>query len=142
MSDLELMVGTIPITRRRFAANGALLALLLASPRGLGLLRPVAPAELVRSTFAPLVGTSFRMVGGGRADAVVLAAVKDLGPVRRPNDQLRFALHFRAPIGAPRTDGIRSFIHHRIAPVDLFVTATGPSGAMNTFVAIIDRLRQ
>jgi len=133
-------MGTTPITRRRFVANGALLALLLGSPGALSSLRPLAPAELARSTFVPLVGTAFRMVGGGREDDVVLAGVNDLGPVRHRNDQLRFALYFNAPIEVPRTDGTRSFIHDRIGPVDLFVTATGTSGTTNTFVAVIDRL--
>jgi hypothetical protein len=140
MTDLEQRMRTTPMTRRRFAANGAVMALLLASPRAFGDFKPSAPAELVRSTFVPLLGTTFRMAGGGREDDVVLKRVKDIEPVRRRNDQLRFALYFDASARAPRSDGIRSFTHHHIGPVDLFVTPTRFSGTTNTFVAVIDRL--
>jgi hypothetical protein len=129
--------GTMSITRRRFVADGAVLALFLASPRGI---RAAASGPvLVRSTFAPLVGTSFRMIGGGRDDDVVLAEIDDIAPVRWPDDQICFALYFDAPERVPRTNGIYSFGHHRIGGVDLFVTPVGRTEGANTFAAVIDR---
>lgn len=129
--------GTMSITRRRFVADGAVLALFLTSPRSLR----AAPSTsvLVRSTFAPLVGTAFRMTGGGRDVHAVLAEIDDIAPVRWPDDQVCFALYFDAPERVPRSDGIYSFGHHRIGSVDLFVTAVGRTGGANTFAAVVDR---
>lgn len=128
---------TRSITRRRFVTNGAVLALFLTSPRALR----AAPSThaLVRSTFIPLVGATFRMIGGGTDADAVLAGVYDTAPVRWPDDQVCFALYFDAPEQVPRTDGIFSFGHHHIGSVDLFVTPVGRSGGPNTFAAVIDR---
>jgi hypothetical protein len=137
MGESALAKGTTSITRRRFVADGAVLALLLTSLRNLR--ATAVPPVLVRSTFVPLVGTTFRMIGGGRDDDVVLAEVDDIAPVRWPDDQVCFALYFDAPEWVPGTDGIYSFGHHRIGNVDLFVTAMGRAGDANTFAAVIDR---
>jgi hypothetical protein len=136
MGENALANGTTPITRRRFVA-GAALALFLTSPKSL---RAVANrAVLVRSTFVPLVGTTFRMIGRGHDNDVALAEIDDLAPVRWPDDQLCFALHFDAPERVPMADGIYSFTHRRVGSVDLFVTAVGRTGGANTLEAVIDR---
>jgi hypothetical protein len=137
MGEVALEKGTTSITRRRFVAHGAVMALFLTSLRSLR--TAASPSVLVRSTFVPLVGTTFGMIGGGRYDDVVLAEVDDIAPVRWPDDQVCFALYFEAPEGVPRTDGIYSFGHHCIGNVDLFVTAMGRAGGANTFAAVIDR---
>jgi hypothetical protein len=137
MGENSPATGTTSITRRRFVADGAVLALFLAVPQSLRV--PPGTPVLVRSTFAPLVGATFRMIGGGVKDDAVLTKVADIAPVRGPDDQVCFALYFDTAARVPRNDGIYSFGHQRIGSLPLFVTAVRRRGAANTFEAVIDR---
>ena len=129
--------GTTSITRRRFVADGAVLALFLTVPQSLR--APPSTPVLVRSTFVPLVGATFRMIGGGLKVDAVLTKVDDIAPVQWPDDQVCFALYFDTAERVPRNDGIYSFGHQRIGSLNLFVTTVGRRGGANTFAAVIDR---
>jgi len=132
---------TRAISRRELIGNGAVLALALTSPSLLGRsLVTRAGADLTRSTFAPLVGDSFRMRGAGIDHAVVLSRIDDLVPVLRPHDERRFALNFDVPFDQPRVGAIRSLWHRRTGAIDLFVAPVGPGWQASTFEAVINRL--
>jgi hypothetical protein len=97
------------------------------------------PARLTRSSFAPLLGSPLRMTGGGDNLNVVLTDIRDL-PQAAPNDEDRFVLTFRAPPGRPRTQGIRTFEHHSIRHVGVFVAAVDRGVNGLSYEAVFNRL--
>jgi hypothetical protein len=81
------------------------------------------------------------MTGDGVAVVVVLAAVSNLLPVLRKDDPNRFALLFEAPLNHARTEGIRTFHHHAIGPVSLFVSPVDRGVRARHYEAVINRSR-
>jgi hypothetical protein len=111
------------ISRRAFLRSGVAVTVLSAVPVALVPAAFGAPAAgLTRSRFAPLVGTTFRMTGGGDNLDVVLSEIHDLVPVRRSQDEKRFALRFDASRAHRRTEGIRTLHHPQVGNVVLFVS--------------------
>jgi hypothetical protein len=95
---------------------------------------------LVRSTFTPLLGATFRMTGGGDDFDVVLAEINDVVPVLRPNDQNRFAAVFSAPAGRQRTQGIRSLYHPNIGHIALFVASVDRGVEASRYEAVVNHV--
>ena len=102
------------ITRRTFLQNGALVAALSAVPlsfshaaaaesaRVIGhLVQRAAPPHAV--TFAPLLGSTFRMSGAGTHHDVVLAEIDDLIPSKTTDSENRLSLVFSWSPTRPRT---------------------------------------
>jgi hypothetical protein len=130
-TDVEAS-GKIP--RRTFIHGAAAVAAISALP--LSLVRPafasvtgsavatrakVGP-PLTRSTFIPLQGSTFRMIGEGHHNFdVVLSEINDLNPARRTNDEERFSLVFSAPANRPRVQGIQTFRNDKVGDVEMFV---------------------
>jgi hypothetical protein len=118
--------GPHTISRRGFLVVGAatvaavaVLPLMTAEGASAATLAKV-PATLTRSTFTPLVGSSFRMVGtGGTSVTVVLSAVNDLigSPAGSEN---RFSLLFDGSTKSTQPQATYSFRNSRLAKVSLF----------------------
>lgn len=83
------------------------------------------PTSLTRSLFEPILGATLRV--GSRLDSVevVLAEITDLAPVLRADDPNRFALLLRAHGSHRPVSGIRTFHHHDLGDVALFVSPVG-----------------
>jgi hypothetical protein len=124
--------GKIP--RRTFIHGTAAAAAISALP--LSMARPAfadatasagtAPARigppLRRSTFIPLQGSTFRLIGQGHSNFdVVLSEINDLDPSGATNDEGRFSLVFSAPASRPRLQGIQTFRHDTVGDVAMFV---------------------
>ena len=86
-------------------------------------LAAMTPAHLVRRSFRPLVGSTFRFSGGGKRYNAILVSVGDL-PNSRPGDPNRFRLLFAVRGAGPQQDTYR-FSHARLAPFPLFVVPVG-----------------
>jgi hypothetical protein len=89
---------------------------------------------LRRSTFAPHVKSSFRLVGAGATHHAKLVSVGDLLAARSGHDT-KFRLLFRVS-GSRPAEGTYRLRHGRIAAMDLFVAPVGASG--NLYEAIVD----
>jgi hypothetical protein len=136
-----VVIGAEAMSRRRFLRHSAVLAMLTAAPASLlRSLRLSTPPSLARSRFAPALGTMFTMTGGAGAVEVMLAEINDLSPLRRAEDEDRFALLFEAPDGQPCPDGIRTFHHRSVGDVTLFVSPVDRGQALR-LQAVIDRSR-
>jgi hypothetical protein len=134
------MTGGGSLSRRTFLRTSTAVALLSATP--LAVIRRAGSARLVslsRSTFIPLLGKTFRMTGNGTINHVVLDEINDLFPVAQAEDENRFALVFRGPTGAARTDGIKKFHHSNIGAISMFVVPVGMGTKFVHYEAIINR---
>lgn len=93
-------------------------------------------------TFAPFVGDTFLLhPPEGPAQALTLTEARDCTAykgskpipegLRRP-----FALQFRAPQGAPFTQGTYAIQHRRLGAFDLFLVPIGPPCAQPLYEAV------
>jgi hypothetical protein len=103
------------------AALGAVLG--VTAPAG------AAPAPLRRAAFAPLVGAVLTLSGPGGRHEVTLTAARGTEDVF----SLRFATDGTVP------EGIYRVGHPDLAPVDLFLTPTGPT--RGRVEAVVNRSR-
>ena len=78
-------------------------------------------AALNRSTFTPLLHSTFRTSDGTQTIAVVLSEITDLVPAIPAQAENQFALVFRAPAGQTLTSGLHRFDHSALGTVSLFV---------------------
>ena len=119
------------VSRRQTLATGAGLGAGVALGAVLGVAGPAGAAvnPLRRAAFAPLVGAALTLSGSGGRYEVTLAAAPGSDDVF----SLRFATTERVP------EGIYRVGHPDLAPVDLFLTPTGP--APDRVEAVIDRSR-
>jgi hypothetical protein len=128
------------ISRRAFIRSGVAVTVLSAVPVALVPTAWAAPVKgLTRSRFAPLVGATFRMTGGGDDLDVVLAEINDLVPLLRAHDERRFALRFDAPRGHRRTEGIRTLHHRQVGNVVMFVSPVDRGAKALHYQAVINR---
>jgi hypothetical protein len=139
------------ITRRSLLQKGALVAALSAVPlsfsqaaeaesAGARTPRPARKVLLARSTFAPLLGSTFRMSGGGTNYDVVLAEIDDLIPASSTESENRFSLVFSSSPTRPRTEGIRTFHNDRIGSFDMFVAPIDRGAKALRLQSIINRI--
>jgi secreted PhoX family phosphatase len=125
MGTLDGEGGQQTISRRGFLAGAATVAAVAVLPVSLAQTAAAAtvakaPANLTRSTFTPLVGSSFRMVGtGGTSVTVVLSAINDLlaSPAGSEN---QFSLMFDGPTKSAQPQATYSFRNSHLANVNLF----------------------
>jgi hypothetical protein len=111
------------ISRRTFLRCSSAVALLSAFPFALSeRLSAADRVSLIRSTFSPLLGQTFRVAGEGHVAHVVLSEVNDLIPVLKANDENRFSLLFSGPAHGPHMDEIAEFHHGDIGTFSMFVT--------------------
>jgi hypothetical protein len=139
------------MTRRTLLQKGALVAALSAVPLSLSAAAqaeskraqtggPARKPELTRSTFLPLVGSTFRMSGGGTNYDVVLAEVDDLIPASSTDSENRFSLVFSASPTRPRTQGIRTFHNGRVGNFDMFVAPVDRGAKALRLQSVINRI--
>jgi hypothetical protein len=120
--------------------RGAALGALGLVPSVLKRLLLAGPApRLARSTFEPLVGEVFGVNFGAGLERLVLTQVKALSPGRSAQDEERFALWFRAPMGQRRPDGIRVVQHPRIANTSMFLSSVDRAAKGLSYEAIFYR---
>ena len=93
----------------------------------------VTPARLVRKTFTPRVGSTFRFADRGSWYTATLVSVGDLSH-SRAGDQNRFQLMF-AVRGSGPGQGTYRFQHGTLAPFQLFVVPVG--GGRRRYEAIV-----
>jgi hypothetical protein len=129
------------MSRRAFVRDSAAAVLLTAVPLSWAQTAFAARGTaLVRSTFTPLLGATFRMTGGGVDFDVVLVEINDLRPVARPDDQDRFAAVFSAPAGRQRMQGVRSLYHPNVGRIALFVASVDQGAKASRYEAIVNRV--
>ena len=97
-----------------------------------------AGIDLVRSRFAPLVGTEFTASATVGVFSLVLDGVEEVYPVRAPEDEHRFNLLFAANGGEPPA-GIYTLSHPETSESVLFLSAIGPEGSERRLQALVDR---
>ena len=129
------------ISRRAFLAGAASVAAVTVLPvataeRAMAVVSGSGP--LKRSTFTPLLHSSFQMVDtSGRSLTVVLSQVNDLKPVVAPGSETRFGLVFEGPLSAARPQGTYRLRHSRIGEVLLFVVPVDRAVRNRQYEAII-----
>ena len=96
-----------------------------------------AGIDLVRSRFAPLVGTTFT-AHGDQAYSLILDSVAELSPIRTAEDEDRFNLLF-STVGASPPQGIYTLRHPETKASVLFISPIGPEGPELRFQALVDR---
>src|SRR5690554_5940010 len=97
-----------------------------------------AGIDLVRSCFAPLVGTEFIASATVGVFSLVLDGVEEVYPVRAPEDEHRFNLLFAANRGEPPA-GICSLSDPETSESVLFLSAIGPGGSERRLQALVGR---
>jgi hypothetical protein len=131
------------ISRRGFLTTGAMtvaavavLPLATAAPASATALSK-APAVMTRSTFTPLLQSTFRMVdASGRSVSVVLSQIADLMPAWA-GSQTRFSLMFDGPTKSRRAQGTYSFRSSQLATVSLFVVPVDQAVQSQHYQAVI-----
>jgi hypothetical protein len=94
----------------------------------------------VRSTFTPLLGSTFHMSGGGSGYDVVLTEIDDLDFSRADQSEDCFSLIFSGSTSRPRTSGIRTFRHAKIGAVDMFVSPVDRGVRALRLQSVINRI--
>ncbi|MGO9149292.1 MAG: DUF6916 family protein [Acidimicrobiales bacterium] len=129
------------MSRRTFLYGSGAGALIALTPGLLARTSFVAAQPLLtRSRFAPALGGTFRLSGGGDNREVTLIEINDLLPVVHLQDEDRFALVFQASRGHPPVNGMRTFHHDAVGDVVLFVSPVGRSDTVVHYEAVINRL--
>ncbi len=95
---------------------------------------------LTRSTFVPLLGSTFRLSGAGTHHDVVLAEIDDLIPSGTTDSENRFSLVFSCSPTRPRTEGIRTFHNGAIGNFDMFVAPIDRGAKALRLQSIINRI--
>jgi hypothetical protein len=138
-------------TRRALLQKAALVAALSAAPLSLsgaagaaseGDRRPGSGRgrPLTRSTFVPLLGSTFRVSGAGARHDVVLAEIDDLLPADSTGSENRFSLVFSCSPNRPRVEGIRTFHNDAIGDFDMFVAPIDRGAKALRLQSIINRI--
>jgi hypothetical protein len=112
--------GKIP--RRTFLRGSVAVAAMSTMP--LSLARAAFAARrprLVRSTFTPLLGSTFRVSGEGKHFDVVLKEINDLHPANRSDTENQFSLLFEGRANRSVTQGTMAFSNSRTGDLSLFV---------------------
>lgn len=94
----------------------------------------ILPARLMRRTFAPLIGSTFRFGARGVWYTAVLSGIRDL-PNSRAGDPYRFSLLFTVRDSGP-AQGTYAFRHPRLAPLSLFAVPVGPGRRLYEVVVV------
>jgi hypothetical protein len=95
------------------------------------------PDELTQTTFAPHVGSSFRVQVGDRALELTLAEVSD---VRLSPRVEVFSLEFDGPAATPLPQAEYQFDHPVIGEFALFIVPVGCDGDVLHYEAVFNRL--
>lgn len=124
-------------TRRSFFSVVAATALAVMTPRWA---RAVSRGDaLSRSTYAPALGEEVTLVGPAGTVRATLAEVGDLVGAPAGADG-RFSLLFRAPAGAPVSDGPYAVRSRRLGAPSLFLTAVDRASSATLYQAVINRI--
>jgi hypothetical protein len=129
--------GKIP--RRTFLRGGVAVAAMSTMP--LSLARAAfasARPRLVRSTFTPLLGSTFHVSGEGNHFDVVLTEINDLSPSNRTDTENQFSLLFQGRADRSVTQGTLTFSNSRTGKLSLFVVPTGRGVKALTLESIIN----
>jgi hypothetical protein len=139
------------LTRRRLLAGvaggigGLAFVGLLPALEGL-LGKTLGAPELTQGTFAPLVGTSFRVgVGHGRTATLRLISVRTLaapgsrwtGPI--PTGE-GFAPLFSGSLAEEFGQGTYTVGHRRLGSFSMFLVPVGPAGPDQRYEAVFNRM--
>ena len=104
-----------------------------AQGRGTATTSTTTSSWLSRSTYVPLVGTTFTT---GRA-AMTLSAIRDLPS--QPASEGRFSLLFTS--GSSFAQGTRTVAHTALGQTELFVVPIGPVSSPRSYEVIVNRLK-
>ena len=113
--------------RRTFLQGGLAVAAMSAMPLSLaqaasaGTRPRLTRPRPTRSTFTPLLGSTFRVSGEGNDFDVVLKEINDLGPSSRTDTENQFSLLFQGPADRSVTQGTLTFSNARTGNISLFV---------------------
>ena len=130
------------MSRRAFLRGGAAVAVLGVAPPLLARSALAARrSPLTRSRFAPALGATLRMTGGGHDVDVVLTDIADLLPTLRADDPNRFMLLLDAPRTHRPASGMRTLHHRDIGHVALFVSPVDRGAKAVRYAAVINRSR-
>ena len=131
------------ISRRGFLMGAASVAVVAAMPlatagRASAATLSKAPATLVRSTFTPLLQSSFKMVDpAGRSIGVVLSEIEDLNAAWA-GSETRFSLVFEGPTMTKKpTQGMYSLRASQRAMFSLFVVPIDRAIVAQDYQAVI-----
>jgi hypothetical protein len=116
-----MLDSTGKIPRRTFLRGGVAVAAMSTMP--LSLARAALAAtrpRLTRSTFTPLLGSTFRVSGEGKHFDVVLKEINDLGPSSRNDPENQFSLLFQGKADRSVRQGILTFSNSRAGKLSLF----------------------
>ena len=94
--------------------------------------------ELTQATFAPHVGSAFRVHVGDGALELTLAAVSD---VRLSPRAEVFSLEFHGPASAPLPQAEYRFDHPVVGEFALFIVPVGREEDLLQYQAVFNRLR-
>jgi hypothetical protein len=131
------------MSRRVFLRGGATLAFFAVAPAAWARSTGARTRNgLTRSRFTSHVGAKFRMRGDGHDVEVVLTEINNLIPVLRAEDPNRFALLLKAPYRHLPVEGIRTFHHHGLGDVTLFVSPVDRGVDGRYYEAVINRARK
>lgn len=126
------------LTRRAVLKVGGAAALALSTAGTALAAQRRALSPLRRSSYLPLVGQRFAIVGGGELQ---LIAVRDLRDEQRGSDDA-FALCFAGPPRASAlTTGLPRLQHPALGVFALFVTTGMTTATSQHYCAVINRLR-
>jgi hypothetical protein len=95
--------------------------------------------HLVRSTFKPLVGSTFHMSQDGRSKRAVLAEVNDLSVAS--DHERQFSLVFTTAPGGGASQGMFGFTHSHVGPMALFAVPGARTAAGQRYEVIVNRHR-
>jgi hypothetical protein len=102
----------------------------------------VSTSWLSRSSYAPLVGSTFAVTTGGSQGALTLNAIRDLTPhggKQRANaSDGQFSLLFTS--GSALTQGSWPVHHDALGDTTLFMVPIGPRVTPRTYEVIVNRL--
>jgi hypothetical protein len=130
--------GKIP--RRTFLRGGVAIAAMSTMPLSLARAAfAAARPRLTRSTFTPLLGSTFRVSGDGNHFDVVLKEINDLGPSSRTDTENQFSLLFEGRADRSVSQGTLTFSNSRTGDLSLFVVPIGRGVEVLTLESIINR---
>jgi hypothetical protein len=134
--------GLYTMSRRRFLAGAVTAAAVAALPlataeRASAATLSKAAAMLTRSTFTPLVQSSFKMIDArGKSISVVLSDVDDLNAASA-GSQTRFSLVFDSPTKTAGPQGMYTFRNSELADFNLFVVPVDRGVVAQHYQAVI-----
>ena len=96
------------------------------------------PDELTQATFAPHVGSSFRVQTGDSELELTLVEVSDVRVLPRVEV---FSLEFQGPAASPLPQAEYQFDHPVVGEFTLFIVPVGREGDVLQYEAVFNRLR-